>query len=560
MRLSTLRLIKTLLFLPAVVAFSSVTAFAQVPESKLTAADGATGDQFGYMVAVDGGTAVVGALRNDAGASDTGAAYVWVRSGATATQQQKLTASDAAADDQFGFSVAIDGDTAVVGALRDDDFGTDSGAAYVFVRSAGVWSQQQKLTAADGAAGDFFGWAVAIDGDTLIVGARGDDDLGSTSGSAYVFVRTAGIWTQQQKITAADGAAGDQLGFYVSIEGETALLAAPTDDDNGADSGSTYVFVRSGTVWSQQQKLTAADGASGDEFGFSVSVSGDTAVVGARLDDDLGSDSGSAYVFVRSGVTWSQQQKLTAADGAADDWFGTSVDIDGNAVLVGARLDDDNGTASGSAYLYLRSGTTWTETHKLLASDGDVEDRYGRTVALDGDTAVVGARYDNDNGSNSGSAYLYDLSTLLAAPFAGTGDDLIMESSVNGGGALDDPSKHAAAGDELLVGFLSPGGTLDFTEPLLLGQLFDADASPTAVFPGIAVDPFIVPGPVLLFDGNIPGSPVGDLLLPPGGFTFLAFIPPALSGWSFLFQAYAFSGLAGNGVFASTTGHAVAVH
>ena len=261
----------------------------------------------------------------------------------TLAQEAKLTASDAAAGDLFGFSVAISGETAVVGALSDDTAaGTDAGSAYVFVRSGISWSQQAKLTASDAAAGDDFGESVAISGNTIVVGADLDDDAGNFSGSAYVFVRSGTSWSQQAKLTAGDAAAGDQFGFYVGISGETVVVGCLGDDSGGTEAGAAYVFVRSGTSWSQQQKLTASDAAAGDLFGFSVTIGGDTVVVGAPLDDTgAGSDAGSAYVFVRSGTSWSQQAKLTASDAAAGDQFGrNAVGISSDTVVVGAPFDD----------------------------------------------------------------------------------------------------------------------------------------------------------------------------------------------------------------------------
>ena len=211
----------------------------------------------------------------------------------TWSEQQKLTASDAAPNDDFGTSVALSGDTAVVGAPFDDDAGSASGSAYVFVRSGTRWSQQQKLTASDAAPNDDFGLAVAVSGDTAVVGAIGDDDAGRVSGAAYVFVRSGTRWSQQQKLTASDAASNDLFGISVAVSGDTAVVGARGDDDaGGVNSGAAYVFVRSGTRWSEQQKLTASDAAAGIRFGNSVAVSGDTAVVGAFEDD-------SAYVFVR---------------------------------------------------------------------------------------------------------------------------------------------------------------------------------------------------------------------------------------------------------------------
>ena len=392
-------------------------------QAKLTASDGADSDYFGYSVAVsgDGNTAVIGARYDDDRGSESGSAYVFTRSGGSWTQQAKLTASDGAAGDVFGYSVAVSGDgsTAVIGAHGDDDRGSESGSAYVFTRSGSSWTQQAKLTASDGAAGDIFGYSVAVsgDGNTAVIGAYGDDDRGIESGSAYVFTRSGGSWTQQAKLTASDGAAGDVFDFGYSVavsgDGSTAVIGAYGDDDRGSESGSAYVFTRSGGSWTQQAKLTASDGAAGDVFGYSVAVSGDgsTAVIGAHGDDDRGSESGSAYVFTRSGSSWTQQAKLTASDGAAGDIFGYSVAVsgDGNTAVIGAYGDDDRGIESGSAYVFTRSGSSWTQQAKLTASDGAAGDLFGWSVAVSGDgsTAVIGAHGDDDRGYQSGSAYIF---------------------------------------------------------------------------------------------------------------------------------------------------------
>jgi hypothetical protein len=226
---------------------------------------------------------------------------------------QKLLAGDGAVNDWFGGRVAVDGDTAVIGAYGDDDKGAESGSAYVFVRSAdGTWSQQAKLTADDGVDDDRFGCSVAVSGDTAVIGAMFDDDKGAESGSAYVFVRSAdGTWSQQVKLTADDGAADDWFGIRVAVDGGTVVVGAYGDNDKGDSSGSAYVFVRAANgTWSQQAKLIAADGAASDYFGYRVAVSGDTAVIGAMYDDDKGDGSGSAYVFVRAADgTWPQPSR-----------------------------------------------------------------------------------------------------------------------------------------------------------------------------------------------------------------------------------------------------------
>jgi hypothetical protein len=204
----------------------------------------------------------------------------------------------------------------------------------------------------------------------------------------------------------------------VAVDGDTIVVGASLDDanDNGVRSGSGYVFTRSGTVWAKQEQLTASDGDSNDSFGVSVAVDGDTIVIGAALNDanDNGADSGSAYVFTRNGVVWSQQGKLTASDGASDDSFGVSVAVDGDTIVVGASLDDanDNGVRSGSGYVFTRSGTVWAKQEQLVASDGASEDFFGRSVAVSGDTIVIAAPYDDDNGFDSGSVYIYSTNAV----------------------------------------------------------------------------------------------------------------------------------------------------
>ncbi|HMV99781.1 MAG TPA: FG-GAP repeat protein, partial [Acidobacteriota bacterium] len=381
-------------------------------QTKLTASDGAADDLFGCSVAISGETVVVGAYQDTIGANDDqGSAYVFVRSGTTWSLQQKLTASDGMALDQFGFSAAINGETVVVGAYQDTIGANDGqGSVYVFVRSGTIWSQQQKLTASDGMAIDQLGFSVAISGEVVVAGAR-FDNIGANNdqGSAYVFVRSGTTWSQRQKLTASDGAAGDWFGTSVAINGETVVVGAPLDTI-GANNlqGSAYVFVQTGTTWTEQQKLTASDGAVGDQFGGSVAISGETVVVGAPV-DTIGANNlqGSASVFVRSGTTWSEQQKLTISDGAVDDRFGFSVAISGETVVVGALLDDiDANSDQGSAAVFVRTGTTWTEQQKLTASDGEATDFFGSSVAISGETVVVGASFDTvgantDQGSAS---------------------------------------------------------------------------------------------------------------------------------------------------------------
>jgi predicted amidohydrolase len=382
-------------------------------EQKLLAADGAVNDVLGASVSISADTVVVGAPSADtAGGTDAGAAYVFVRSGTVWTEQQKLIAPDGAMLDGFGSAASVSGDSVMVGAWSDDtSSGADAGSAYVFLRSGATWTEQQKLLPADGAPDEAFGYAVSLSGDTGLAGARlGDTPDGVDSGSAYVFVRSGAAWGPQQKLRGSDTVT-DAFGSAVSVSGDTLIVGVSADDTPaGRDAGSAYVFVRTGTVWTLQQKLIPNDGAADDYFGISVSVSGDTAVVGARLDDTAaGGDTGSAYVFVRSGTTWSLQQKLLASDGAPGDSFGTSVSVSGDTLLVGAPVADTAGGAdAGAAYVFVRSGTTWTEQQKLVPPDAAADDDFGFSASLSGGTAVIGAPSDDTAaGFNAGSAYVF---------------------------------------------------------------------------------------------------------------------------------------------------------
>ena len=381
----------------ALIPFLSFTALPAVGQTinenlKLLPSDGASLDFFGYSVAISGITAVVGAVLDGDNGDRSGSAYLFD----TTTGQQlfKLLPSDGAAVDEFGFSVAISGTTAVVGAWWDDDNGSDSGSAYLFDTTTG--QQLFKLLPSDGAAFDNFGISVAISGTTAVVGAWKDDDNGSSSGSAYLFDTTTG--QQIFKLLPSDGAAGDRFGLPVAISGTTAVVGAENDDDNGTDSGSAYLFDT--TTGEQLFKLLPSDGATEDHFGESVAINGTTAVVGAYGDGPI---SGSAYLF--DTTTGQQIIKLLPNDGAAGDLFGISVAISGTTAVVGASQDDDNGGNSGSAYLF--DTTTGQQIGKLLPSDGAASDDFGSSVAISGTTAVVGARWDDDNGNNSGSAYLF---------------------------------------------------------------------------------------------------------------------------------------------------------
>ena len=381
-------------------------------EATLLPSDAGPGHQYGHGVAVDGDTAVVGSQHADGVAVDTGAAYVYVRSGVSWTEQAKLEASDGATGDTYGVHVALDGDTAVIGSRFDDDLGTDSGSVYVYVRSGTTWTLEDKLTASDGEASDAFGRRVAISGDTIVVGAANEDELGNNAGAAYVFVRSGTTWSEEAKLTAGDGLAGDRFGISVDVSGDTALVGAISGDGLVANSGSAYVFVRSGTSWSGEQELTAADGAAGDNFGRDIALDGDNALIGARADDDDGASSGSAYIFHRVGTSWTEEDKLTASNATAGAEFGVGVDIEGDRAAVGAPIANSQVGGSGAVYIFERSGTTWPEEAKFTSSDASNLDQFGFAVSVSGDTVVTGAIGEAQNGADAGAAYVHRLSNV----------------------------------------------------------------------------------------------------------------------------------------------------
>lgn len=392
-------------------------------QAQLTAVDGAAYDYFGQAVAVSGDTAVVGAPSHAVGGTfQQGAAYVYVRAGGIWTQQQVLTASDGAAEDFFGSSVAVVGDTVVVGAPDDDISGrVDQGSAYVYVRSGSIWFQQAKLTALDGEAGDRFGRSVALSGGTALVGALMDDvESRVDQGSAYVFVRSVTTWTQQAHLIASDGLSEDYFGCSVAVSGNTALVGAYGDDVRigllpSYEVGSAYVFVRPprSTTWAEDDHLFAPNPSGGDWFGSSVAVSDDTALIGSPLDDVGASavtEQGSAFVFQDSLRGWGFQTMLTGSGGATQDWFGASVALVGDTALIGA-YNKHIGTqpSQGCAYLFTRSAAAWAEDDQLTdVENGAAYDDFGFSVALSGDTALVGATADDlGPADNQGSAWVF---------------------------------------------------------------------------------------------------------------------------------------------------------
>ena len=321
-------------------------------------------------------------------------------------RENKLIPSDGDGqfDFQFGFSVSIDGDAAIIGTFGGEGNYPQTGSAYIYRFNGSDWIEEQKLYASDGAYADWFGCSVSISGNIAIVGAYDDDSAGPSAGSAYIYRFNGVSWTEEAKLTASDSASQWLFGSGVSISDNTALIGAWA---NG--SGAAYIYRFNDFTWIEEAKLTASDGDNGDHFGYaSVSISGDKAIVGAHRDDTNGTNSGAAYIYQFDGTSWLETAKLVASDGEDFDYFGASVATYGNRIVIGADGDDDNGLSSGSAYIYQYDEGGWIQEEKLIASDGLERDVFGRSVAIDGERILIGAASDETNVGVNGSAYLYE--------------------------------------------------------------------------------------------------------------------------------------------------------
>ena len=385
--------------------------------AKLLASDGQADDSFGFSVDVCGDIAVVGKPQNGTPAgTGPGAAYVFEYIAGAWNQIAILTASDGVTNDQFGYSVACSGDTILVGAIYDEDNGWHSGSAYIFEKPAGGWSDMTetvKLLPSDGFVSQTFGYPVDIDGDTAVIGGMAHDT--SSPGGAYVYVMPTSGWSsasspmfETAKLTASDGVANDRGGSSVGVSGDWIMFGAVYDSDGGFRSGSVYAFEKPPTGWAgvmtEDQKLTASAAMANALFGHSLSIDGTAALIGAPFDAN-----GSAYVFELAAGIWTESAKLSPCDGAPNAYhFAQSVCICGDIVLIGAP--QQGLTGPGSVYVYLKPQSGWIsmiETARLYASDGAPGDSFGYDVACSSATAVVGSLWDDDNGEDSGSAYVF---------------------------------------------------------------------------------------------------------------------------------------------------------
>jgi hypothetical protein len=361
---------------------------------KLTASDGARDDHFGRAVAISGDYAIIGASGDD---DNCGAAYIFKRDGTSWIEQAKLKGPvPREYNDYFGYSVSISGDYAIVGAgiVHTDRKSVGAFTAYIFERNGTSWTLQY----------EHFGSSVSISGDYSIVGVPYHN---SRRGSVFIFKRDDNNWTQQSELFASEGSVHTNFGDEVCISGNYAIVTTITDDSYGSP---VYILNHNGASWTEQAKLTPPNPQKLDAFGSSASISENYAVIGAHEDDiDNQNEAGSVYVFMREGGNWTEQAKLTAPDSESLAHFGSSLSISGDWIIVGTPNDDDHymGRDSGSAYMFELEDEEWTQRAKLTALDAAYDDFFGTSVAIDGDYAIVGAPNDDDKGRDSGSAYIF---------------------------------------------------------------------------------------------------------------------------------------------------------
>ncbi len=379
---------------------------------KILPSDGAQGDTYGSAIAADGDVVVVGSPLADGTHANSGAAYVYRRTAGVWSEDAVLAHEDPQAFDDYGISVDVEGDVIVVGAFFDDGIELDDGSAFVYRYDGSTWQQEQKLTASDPAFGDRFGRSVVIEGNWIAVSAYRSDDLGADSGSVYLFEFDGATWVEKQRVFASDGAAGDLFGVDVAMSADTLLVGSYFDDTTQIDAGSGYVFRYDGANWIEEQKLVALDAEAEDQLGATVSIDGNTAVLGSYGDNVAGDNSGSVYVYEFIGGAWVFIEELVASDASPADEFGWSVSLKGKVLAVGAYRDNHTVHEGGAAYIYRRLGHNWIEETKLEASDVEAKDWFASAVSIAGDDLWIGAMKTDDDGTDSGSAYLFDIRSL----------------------------------------------------------------------------------------------------------------------------------------------------
>jgi len=399
--------VSRLLFIACVNAAIVASAAGQVinEDLKILASDAIAGNELGGAISIDGGIVAIGAIGDASNGSYSGSVYIF--DSFAGAQLFKLLPSDGSVTDYFGASVSINSGLVAIGAPGNDDNGSDSGSAYLFDALAGA--QLFKLLPDDGESLDSFGWSVAVADGVVAVGAHRDNDNGLESGSVYLFDAATGV--QLFKLLPSDGSAGDSFGYSISLDDGIVAVGAVSDDDNGQGSGSVYLF--DVTTGVQLFKLLSNDGAPGHGLGFALSIDNGTVAAGALFGGDgNGSVTGSVYLFDVG--TGTQYAKLLPNDGMDYDFFGGhSISLDNGFVVVGSVGDDDNGSSSGSVYLF--DAATGVQLFKLLPSDGETSDFFGYSTSFSDGLIAIGAKLSDDNGEKTGSAYIFEVPCISAA-------------------------------------------------------------------------------------------------------------------------------------------------
>lgn len=428
MRQRTKILTRSVLFLVVLVSLTGHASGGEIEikydrETRLLPEDGESNDMFGKSVSLYGDIALIGAWADDDRGDHAGSAYVFVRSERYPwVQQTKLLAGDGAAQDRFGQSVLLwDENTALVGAPRHNGIGKESGAVYLYRREGQGWIETGKLLPDEKGAGARFGVSIAISGDSLLVGApRYSTERGGLareqSGAVFVFVRQAnGQWHQQAKMIADDRYGYDRFGNSVALDGDTAVIGAYHDNDQGDDSGSVYVFARQGEQWNQQAKLLSVDGEKGDWFGYSVALFGDTLAVASLGDHDKGISAGAVHLFSKSTKEWRHKVKIVPEDIRSDSVFGRSIILTGNSLFIGAKFGSEwpsNVGRPGVIYMYSsHEPENWSLEGKLIARYGQLFGEMGNSMAFDRGTVLVGAYHRNERIDSYGAAYVFEAET-----------------------------------------------------------------------------------------------------------------------------------------------------
>jgi hypothetical protein len=386
---------------------------AQCRVAKLTADAPQAYSHFGASVAIHGHRAVIGEPDFAIGGATPGAAYVYELGSTGWVQTALLRASDGADFDDFGISVAVEGDTILVGADATDGPSSGAvGAVYVFHWDGAHWVETQKLQASDGASGGFFGFSVALEGDTAVIGRFWDSAAAPHAGSAYVFTRSGSTWSEHQKLLETHAATEDNFGWSLAISNQRIVVGAPERFSSGNDDlqlGRVFIYDRAGSNWTQSAVLTPSNAMPFDQFGISLDVDGDRIAVGAWQDTFYTptSRNGAAYVFEKSGNAWLEKQILTAPDGAVQDEFGSSVALQGSRLFIGAESRSSSYPLWGGVYVYTSNGSTWSQVDLLLPDANSSLSWFGNALAYDANYAVVGAFIESSTQYQSGTAYVY---------------------------------------------------------------------------------------------------------------------------------------------------------